>query len=200
MLISATQEFETTDLDIVYKVTDADDTNVTTGLLAYIDGDDSFENVIIPKTFIGDVTGKIGENVDVNVTHSLSWDMPMIGTHRWVRWLSRCLPRMTGNCSTCTLWKFPQMRTMPPRLPSTVPLKNEDYLAAFRYLLATGDPEIKLEKGMVLLSDANTTPISPDSLSGLALWLDGNDIDGNGQPDSLNDGDLISFWKDKSGK
>ena len=64
MLISATQEFETTDLDIVYKVTDADDTNVTTGLLAYIDGDDSFDNVIIPKTFIGDVTGKIGENVD----------------------------------------------------------------------------------------------------------------------------------------
>ena len=47
--------------------------------------------------------------------------------------------------------------------------------------------------------DANTTPISPDSLSGLALWLDGNDIDGNGQADSLNDGDLISFWKDKSG-
>ena len=50
MLISATQEFETTDLDIVYKVTDADDANVTTGLLAYIDGDDSFENVIIPKS------------------------------------------------------------------------------------------------------------------------------------------------------
>ena len=30
------------------------------------------------------------------------------------------------------------------------PLKNEDYLAAFRYMLATGDPEIKLEKGMVI--------------------------------------------------
>ena len=52
MLISATQEFETTDLDIVYKVTDTDDANVTTGLLAYIDGDDSFENVIIPKSFL----------------------------------------------------------------------------------------------------------------------------------------------------
>ena len=76
MLISATQEFETTDLDIVYKVTDTDDANVTTGLLAYIDGDDSFENVIIPKSFLGDVTGKIGENVEVNVTHTISWDMP----------------------------------------------------------------------------------------------------------------------------
>ena len=61
MLISVTQEFETTDLDIVYKVTDTDDANVTTGLLAYIDGDDSFENVIIPKSFLGDVTGKIGK-------------------------------------------------------------------------------------------------------------------------------------------
>ena len=30
-------------------------------------------------------------------------------------------------------------------------------------------------------------------------WLDGSDIDGDGQPDSLTDGDLISVWKDKSG-
>ena len=66
-------------------------------------------------------------------------------------------------------------------------------------MLATGDPAIKLEKGVVMLRDANSTPISPDSLSGLALWLDGSDIDGDGQPDSLTDGDLISVWKDKSG-
>jgi tripartite motif-containing protein 71 len=200
MLISATQEFETTDLDIVYKVTDVDDANVTTGLLAYIDGDDSFDKILLPKTFIGDVTGKIGQNVDVNVTHSLSWDMPSdwnasVGTvavevfakdDRELLDLHFVeIPGDENNATPLTINRFP--------------LENDDFLAAYRYLLATGDTEIKLERGLVLMSDANTTPISPDTLSGLALWLDGSDIDGNGQPDSLNDGDLISFWKDKSG-
>ena len=200
MLISATQEFETTDLDIVYKVTDTDDANVTTGLLAYIDGDDSFENVIIPKSFLGDVTGKIGENVDVNVTHTISWDMPRdwnasVGTvavevfakdDRELLDLHFVeIPADENNATPLTINRFP--------------LKNEDFLAAYRYMLATGDPAIKLEKGVVMLRDANSTPISPDSLSGLALWLDGSDIDGDGQPDSLTDGDLISVWKDKSG-
>ena len=59
-LITASQEFQTTDLDISYKVTDADDANVTTGILAYVDGDKSFDNVIVAKTFIGDVLGKSG--------------------------------------------------------------------------------------------------------------------------------------------
>ena len=120
MLISATQEFETTDLDIVYKVTDMDDANVTTGLLAYIDGDDSFENIIITKTFIGDVTGKIGQNVDVNVTHSLSWDMPQDWNASVGTVAIEVFAKDERTCSIFTLWKFPVMRTMPPRLPSTV--------------------------------------------------------------------------------
>ena len=200
MLISTTQEFETTDLDIVYKVTDTDDANVTTGLLAYIDGDDSFENVIIPQSFLGDVTGKIGQNVDVNVTHTISWDMPRdwnasVGTvavevfakdDRELLDLHFVeIPADENNATPLTINRFP--------------LKNEDFLAAYRYMLATGDPAIKLEKGVVMASDANSTPISPDSLSHLALWLDASDVDGDGQPDSLTDGDLISVWKDKSG-
>ena len=80
-LITASQEFQTTDLDISYKVTDADDSNVTTGILAYVDGDKSFDNVIVAKTFIGDVSGKI-EDVDVNVTHSLSWIYLRTGMNR----------------------------------------------------------------------------------------------------------------------
>ena len=53
MLISETQEPETTDLDIVYKVTDADDARVTTGLLAYVDGDDSFGTSSSPNPLSG---------------------------------------------------------------------------------------------------------------------------------------------------
>ena len=200
MLISATQEFETTDLDIVYKVTDMDDANVTTGLLAYIDGDTSFENIIIPKTFIGDVTGKIGQNVDVNVTHSLSWDMPQdwnasVGTvavevfakdERDLLDLHFVeIPADENNATPLTINRFP--------------LKNQDFLAAYRYMLATGDPEIKLERGVLMKSDTNSTPVSPASLSGMLLWLDANDMDADGATDTIANDSLVSFWQDKSG-
>ena len=33
----------------------------------------------------------------------------------------------------------------------------------------------------------------------LALWLDANDIDGDGAPDTFSDGDRINTWTDKSG-
>ena len=75
MLIRAKQEFQSSDLDIAYRVTDPDDSKVTTGMLAFIDGEKRFEKLIVPKSFIGPVVGKLGPNVDVNVTHSVSWDM-----------------------------------------------------------------------------------------------------------------------------
>ena len=69
----------------------------------------------------------------------------------------------------------------------------------FEIVKSVGYPEIKLEKGVVMASDTNSTPVRPDSLPGLALWLDAADMDGNGQPDTLPDASLVSVWKDKSG-
>ena len=37
------------------------------------------------------------------------------------------------------------------------------------------------------------------SISDLALWLDASDVDGDGTPDALADGSLITSWQDKSG-
>ena len=200
ILISATQEFETTDLDIVYKVTDADDTNVTTGLLAYIDGDDSFDKILLPKTFIGDVTGKIGQNVDVNVTHSLSWDMPSDWNASVGTVAVEVFAKDDRELLDLHFVEIPgDENNATPLVINRFPLKDADFLAAYRYLLATGDPEIKLEKGVVMASDTNSTPVRPDSLPGLALWLDAADMDGNGQPDTLPDASLVSVWKDKSG-
>ena len=200
MLISAGQQFQSTDLDISYKVTDADDANVTTGILAYIDGDKSFENVIVAKSFLGDVTGKIGEEVDVNVTHSISWDMPQdwgasVGNLKLEIFAKDdrelldlhfvTIPASDDNATPLTINRFP--------------LQDDDFLDAFRYLLATEDSEVKLMDGLVLPTDLNTTPITPASISGLVLWLDAMDVDADGQPDSIAEDSLVSAWKDKSG-
>jgi hypothetical protein len=43
-----------------------------------------------------------------------------------------------------------------------------------------------------------TSPI-PESVEGLALWLDATDIDGDGEEDTLANGAAVSLWADKSG-
>jgi len=41
-------------------------------------------------------------------------------------------------------------------------------------------------------------PALPTPVAPLALWLDANDIDGDGNPDRLSDGTDVNFWSDKS--
>ena len=198
MLISATQEFETTDLDIVYKVTDMDDANVTTGLLAYIDGDDSFENIIIPKTFIGDVTGKIGQNVDVNVTHSLSWDMPQDWNASVGTVAIEVFAKDERDLLDLHFVEIPGDENNATRLPSTVFLLKMKIFLQHVVTCWLQDPEIKHGKGSGHGQRCQFHSISPDSLSGLALWLDASDINGDGLPNSENNGTQIAIWKDKS--
>ena len=200
MLISAGQQFQSTDLDISYKVTDADDANVTTGILAYVDGQNSFDKIVVPRTFTGDVTGKIGQNVDVNITHSISWDMPQdwnaaVGNIKLEIFAKDdrdlldlhmvTIPADDSNATPLTINRFP--------------LQDSDFRDVWHYLLSTHDPALKLEDGVVMPADLNATPISPASVSGKLLWLDAADIDGDGQADSLVNNSSVSLWKDKSG-
>jgi len=52
---------------------------------------------------------------------------------------------------------------------------------------------LNVSGGTVTVSSGGGMP------SGLQLWLDASDIDADGNPDSLSNGDLISVWSDKSG-
>ena len=40
----------------------------------------------------------------------------------------------------------------------------------------------------------------PSDIAGLQIWLDAGDVNGDGTPDSLADGTLVSTWADRSGK
>ena len=54
--------------------------------------------------------------------------------------------------------------------------------------------------GSVVSFKAADRTFTKHSVPGLVLWLDANDVDGNGNPDSLGDGSSISAWVDKSTK
>ena len=200
MLIRAKQEFQSSDLDIAYRVTDPDDSKVTTGMLAFIDGEKRFEKLIVPKSFIGPVVGKLGPNVDVNVTHSVSWDMAQDWNASGGNLKLEIFAKDNRELFDLHLVTIPADDTNATSLTiNRYPLQDEDFLDAWHYLLATQDPGLKLENGAVMPPGLDASPISPSSFSGKLLWLDAADIDADGQPDSIVDESLVSVWKDKSG-
>ncbi|MCA9263844.1 MAG: LamG domain-containing protein [Planctomycetales bacterium] len=53
---------------------------------------------------------------------------------------------------------------------------------------------------LIMLStiEAGTGGVSPTAIPGNILWLDANDVDGDGSPDSTPNGSLVTTWVDKS--
>ena len=65
-----------------------------------------------------------------------------------------------------------------------------------------GDDTLRTDEGAAVTGGilSAVPPANPGGVtSGLALWLDATDINGDGQPDSLNNGDAITSWQDRSG-
>ncbi len=73
-VISVTQPAGTNHLEIKYRITDADSAKVKAGLLAFKDGGNDLTKVIVPKTFVGSVAGKLDENTTTGVVHTVTWD------------------------------------------------------------------------------------------------------------------------------
>ena len=73
-VISVTQPAGTNHLEVKYRITDADSAKVKAGLLAFKDGGNDLTKVIVPKTFVGSVAGKLDENTTTGVVHTVTWD------------------------------------------------------------------------------------------------------------------------------
>jgi streptogramin lyase len=73
-VISVTQPAGTNHLEIKYRITDADSAKVKAGLLAFKDGGNDLTKVIVPKTFVGSIAGKLDENTTTGTIHTVTWD------------------------------------------------------------------------------------------------------------------------------
>jgi hypothetical protein len=200
VLLNVSQAFGSTNLEVSYKVTDLDSPTVTTGILGFKNGTDSLSSVIIPETLVGNTAGQLGTNIDVNQSKSITWDLATdwngtVGSIA-VEVLAKDdrdlldlhfveIPADSSNSTALTINRFP--------------LTHDDFKSAWYWLLATGDSGIKLDRGIVCEPSFDSTPVSPSTLNGKLLWLDANDINGNGQPNTEANGSKVAVWKDKSG-
>ncbi|MBT3637165.1 MAG: hypothetical protein HN531_09510 [Opitutae bacterium] len=199
-LLDVSQPENSTNLNVSYQVTDADSSTVTTGLLGFINGGTGLGSVIIPQTFVGGTTGKLGPNVDVNQTKTVTWnlaaDWPGTVGSLAIEVLAKDdralldlhlvqIPADENNATALTINRFP--------------LTDEDFLSAWLWLLATGDTGIKFEQNIITTPTTDLSAPATLNLSGKLLWLDASDLDGDGQPNTEANGSKVSIWMDKSG-
>ena len=143
-------------VDINFKVSDTDSASVTTSLAAFTDGSVSWDKLVIPKTFIGAVSGRLGAGVLAGGTYSVSWDAavdlpgknfatlsfrimakderPEIGVHYVT------IPADATNAS--------------PLKISNAPMGETELWDLWLWLLATGDSRVAISGNSVLLTAA----------------------------------------------
>ena len=73
-IISVSQVEGTNYLEITFRINDADSSHVEAAMLGFVDGGTDFSKIVLPKSFIGSIEGKLDNNVSTNVDHTVVWN------------------------------------------------------------------------------------------------------------------------------
>jgi len=203
-VISVTQPAGTNHLEIKYRITDADSVKVKAGLLAFKDGGNDLTKVIVPKTFVGSIAGKLDENTTTGTIHTVTWDAKADWGVTYGDIEVAVVAQDDRDLMNFHFLTLPATGGDSTELKiSRSPVNNPDFLNAWYTLLCFGDEGIEFTSDFKIKGQSEVPQIdggfSPSDLSGLTMWLDAKDIDGDGNADSLANDSNISVWCDKTG-
>jgi hypothetical protein len=203
-VISVAQPAGTNHLEIKYRITDADSAKVKAGLLAFKDGGNDLTKVIVPKTFIGSIAGKLDENTTTGTIHTVTWDAKADWGVTYGDIEVAVIAQDDRDLMNFHFLTLPATGGDSTELKiSRSPVNNPDFLNAWYTLLSFGDEGIEFTSDFKIKGQSGIPQIdggfSPSDLSGLTMWLDAKDIDGDGNADSLANDSNISVWCDKTG-
>ena len=202
-VISVTQVEGSSNIDIKFRITDVDSSKVKAGLLAFVDGGNDLSKVIVPKTFVGSVAGKLDENTTTGVTHTVTWNAQADWNVTYGNIELAVVAQDDRDLMNLHFLTLPGTDSNSTELKiNRSPLSSIDLLNAWYTLLALGDSGIEINNGTISepISSTLLTGFNPTSLSGLKLWLDATDVDGDGSADTLVNDANVSIWADKSGQ
>mgnify|MGYP000877304648 FL=1 len=199
-VISVVQPDNTNHLEITYRINDTDSSHVNAKMLGFIDGGNDLSQVIVPKTFVGAIAGKLDDNVSTNQTHTVTWNVGADWSVGFGELEVAILAKDDRDLLNIHFLTLPANSTNSAELQiSRSPLTDTDLLNVWYWLLATGDSGIEhsIELSAITkpLAESNSTSLfNPQSISSLLLWLDANDTQSITHSDNI-----ISQWSDKSG-
>lgn len=137
-------------VDIDYRVDDVNDSTVTTALLGFANGVASLGNVLPLKTLVENTGTRVGANQPTGLVQRVTWDAGGdwnvdFGTLR-VMALAR---DSRSHWFDIHLVEIPADGSRPAVAISRIPLREEDFMAQFFWLVATKDPSVRLIDGVL---------------------------------------------------
>lgn len=163
-------------VDIDYQVDDANDSVVTTALVAFAGGEASLSNVLPMNTLIEGTGTRVGANQPTGAVQRLTWDAGSdwnvdFGTLR-VMALAR---DSRSHWFDVHLVEIPADGDRPAVTISRNPLLESDFLTQFLWLVAKKDPSVKLidgvlfgttgaDDGVILANGTSSTPAGREFL------------------------------------
>jgi hypothetical protein len=163
-------------VDIDYQVEDANDSVVTTALVAFAGGEASLSNVLPMNTLIEGTGTRVGANQPTGAVQRLTWNAGSdwnvdFGTLR-VMALAR---DSRSHWFDVHLVEIPADGDRPAVTISRNPLLESDFLTQFLWLVAKKDPSVKLidgvlfgttgaDDGVILANGTSSTPAGREFL------------------------------------
>lgn len=163
-------------VDIDYQVDDANDSVVTTALVAFAGGEASLSNVLPMNTLIEGTGTRVGANQPTGAVQRLTWNAGSdwnvdFGTLR-VMALAR---DSRSHWFDVHLVEIPADGDRPAVTISRNPLLESDFLTQFLWLVAKKDPSVKLidgvlfgttgaDNGVILANGTSSTPAGREFL------------------------------------
>ena len=198
-VISVTQRLGTNYLDVTYRVNDADSVTVQAALLGFVDGGNDLSKVIVPKTFVGNTDGKLGQNVPTGQIHTVTWNAGADWNVGFGELEMAILAKDDRDLLNLHFLTLPATESNSTELKiNRSPITDDDLLNVWYWLLATNNQQNLTISGNKLHFPIPESTYSPSGINGIRLWVDANDVDGNSVADNLSNGTQISHWINKS--
>jgi WD40 repeat protein len=143
-------------VDVEYRVKDADDATVQTAALAFKNGGNSLSDVI-PITSLVEGTGnKLGSNIATGQTHRFTWNVAGDWNTDFAEVQLEVLAKDNRGLINLDFLRIPAGGGNPELKISRSPVNDNDFLSVWYWLLATGDPDVRLDNGQVLALDGSS--------------------------------------------
>jgi sugar lactone lactonase YvrE len=161
----------TTLVDIDYLVKDSDSANVTTGILAFKDGQNDLGSIIPMMTFVEGTAAKLGSNIPTGVTNRLTWNAAQDWSTNFGSIQFQVMAKDNRPLLNVDFINIPAVTnavaTNAPLKISRSPLTDSDLLQAWYWLIASKDPSISYSQGKVSSSSSFSFTAPTETTQGL---------------------------------
>ena len=193
-VLSVVQPDNSNNLQVTYRINDADSTHVSARILGFVDGGNDLSKVIIPTSFIGSTVGKLDDNVTTNQEHNITWNVGADWSVGFGELEVAIMAKDDRNLLNLHFLTLPGNDGNSTELKiNRSPITDTDLLDLWYWLLATGDSGIQLNGTSITPVLTGSAPsFTPSQINDAVLWLDANNVDG--QSNNIASGSAIQSW------